>query len=173
MIRPATSADADTIAEIHVAAWEGSYRGMLPDVEFTKRPLERRRIQWREWLGEDEHVVLVACAENGEILGFAGARLLDPPAGGFESYLATLYLRPERKGQGLGKILLRSIARELAMLGANNMALRTLRLNAVARAFYEKFGARLVPGGIDIDAGHFDDVAYAFDDLEALLRALS
>lgn len=166
-LRLATPDDTDAIAEIHVAAWESSYRGIMPDEEFAKRPLERRRIQWRDWLENDEHVVLVACGRAGEIVGFAGARLLDPPVSGFESYLATLYLRPERKGQGLGKTLLRGIAGELLALGATNMVLRTLRRNA-ARAFYEKYGARLLPEGIEVDAGHFDDVVYAFDDLEAL-----
>jgi len=49
------------------------------------------------------------------------------------------------------------------------MVLRTLRLNP-GRAFYERLGARLLPEGVNIDAGVFDDVAYAFDDLRRLLR---
>lgn len=167
-IRLATLTDADAIAEIHVAAWEGAYRGIMPDREFAKRPIERRRIQWREWLENDEHVVLVACGQSGAILGFAGARLLDPPIEGFESYLATLYLRPDCKGRGIGKMLLQSIAHELLALGPKNMVLRTLRFTP-ARAFYERLGARLVTEGVDVDAGHFDDVVYAFDDLRLLL----
>ena len=31
VIRPATEADARTIAEIHVAGWVAAYRGMVPD----------------------------------------------------------------------------------------------------------------------------------------------
>ena len=46
-IRSAVPADADACAEIHVAAWEGSYRGIMPDEEFEKRPLSARRMQWR------------------------------------------------------------------------------------------------------------------------------
>lgn len=145
-LRLATPDDAEAIAEIHVAAWDASYRGIMPDEEFAKRPIERRRIQWHDWLENEEHVVLVACSGTGEIAGFAGARLLDPPVSGFDSYLATLYLRPKRKGQGLGKMLLRGIARELLALGATTTVLRTLRRNA-AGAFYEKYGARLLPEG--------------------------
>jgi hypothetical protein len=37
-----------------------------------------------------------------------------------------------------------------------------------ARAFYERLGATLVPGGLTIDAGQFDDVVYAFSDLRML-----
>jgi GNAT superfamily N-acetyltransferase len=168
-IRAALPDDADAIAEIHVAAWQASYRGIMPDAEFRKRPLERRRIQWREWLERDDRVTLVACDTDGQILGFAGGWLVDRSTYGFDSYLATLYLRPDVKRRGLGSTLLRAYAREMKALGAQTLVLRTLRLNP-ARGFYEKLGARLVPEGVDIDAGVFDDVVYVFDDLDALGR---
>jgi GNAT superfamily N-acetyltransferase len=167
-IRPAVPADADACARIHVAASEASYRGIMPDEEFERRPLERRRQQWHEWLSSG-NITLVACDDAGDVLGFAGARLLDDGSG-FDAYLTTLYLRPDMTSQGVGKTLLRAIAGKLFTAGARNMVLRTLRLNANARAFYEHMGARFIPEGVDIDAGTFDDVAYAFDDLHALLR---
>lgn len=166
-IRRATLEDADSLAEIHVAAWEGSYRGILPDEEFEKRPLVRRRAQWRDSLERGTHVVLAACDDRGSVIGFAGARPLDPPVSGFQSYLATLYVRPELKRRGIGSALLRAIAAEMLALGANSMVLRTLRLGA-ARKFYERLGGRFIPEGIAIDSGVFDDAVYAFDDLRAL-----
>lgn len=168
-IRPAVPADADACARIHVAAWEASYRGIVPDEEFETRPLERRRQQWRESLSSGEYFTLVACGEDGEVLGFAGARLLDGTLG-FDSYLGTLYLRPDMTGHGLGRTLLRAIAGKLFTAGARNMVLRTLRFNSNARAFYERMGARFIPEGVNVDAGVFDDVVYAFDDLHALVR---
>lgn len=85
--------------------------------------------------------MLPACGGvDGEVLGFAGAQMLDAAQCGFDSYLATLYLKPELKRQGLGRAL----------------------------RFYEKLGARLIPQGVGVEAGHFDDVVYAFDDLKAL-----
>jgi ribosomal protein S18 acetylase RimI-like enzyme len=167
-IRAATPADAPAIARIHVDAWEASYRGILPDEEFEKRPLERRRQQWRHWFEQPQQVTLVAQSEGPEIIGFAGARLLDRAESGFDSYLATLYLLPDCKRAGLGTALLAAIADELVSRGARTMVLRTLRLNANARAFYEKLGARFISEGVPIEAGHFDDVVYAFNDLRAL-----
>jgi GNAT superfamily N-acetyltransferase len=166
-IRRAEPDDADACAAIHVAAWEASYRGIVPDEEFARRPLERRQRQWRDWLARDDHVTLVACDSGGRVLGFAGANLVDRHETGFDSYLAMLYLQPEMKGRGLGKALLAEIAAELIALGARSMVLRTLRLNA-SRSFYERLGARLIPDGVPIDAGVFDDVVYAFDDLRTL-----
>lgn len=169
-IRRATPADANEVAAVHVAAWEGSYRAIMPREEFEKRPVERRREQWQQLLSSGGHIVLVACDPGGSIAGFAGARLLVPPESRYDSYLGTLYLRPELKGRGLGVSLLKAIASELHARGARNMVLRTLRLNP-ARSFYEKLGARLVAEGEPIDAGVFDDVVYAFEDLAALIAA--
>lgn len=166
-IRRAQPDDADACAAIHVAAWEASYRGIVPDEEFARRPLARGQRQWRDWLARDDNVTLVACDPAGRVLGFAGANLVDRTQTGFDSYLAMLYLQPEMKGRGLGKALLAEMAAELIALGARSMVLRTLRLNA-SRAFYERLGARLVREDVPIDAGVFDDVVYAFDDLRVL-----
>jgi GNAT superfamily N-acetyltransferase len=168
VIRLARASDACAIAAVHVASWEGSYRGILPDEEFEKRPLTLREQQWSSWLTDPRKRTLVACDPDGVVQGFAGATLLDRAQHGYDSYLATLYLRPQVKRRGMGRALLRAIASELTCAGARNMALRTLRLNT-ARQFYERLGARLVPEGMAYEAGHFDDVVYVFDDIARLV----
>jgi ribosomal protein S18 acetylase RimI-like enzyme len=170
-IRPATPDDADRVAAIHVAAWEGAYRGIMPDAEFAKRPLARRQQQWREWLRRDDRITLIACTLDGEVLGFAGGWELNARETGFDSYLATLYLRPDVKRRGIGTQLLRAFASELLERDARTMVLRTLRLGP-GRAFYERLGARLIPEGIGFEAGTFDDVVYVFDDLNALAASI-
>ena len=169
VIRPAETSDASAIAAVHVASWEASYRGIIPDVEFEKRPLSRRVVQWTEWLGKSDRPTFVACDSAGEVFGFAGGWLIDRAEYGFDSYLATLYLFPHVKGQGIGRALLAAIAEEFSSAGARDMALRTLRLNP-ARQFYEHLGARLVPEGMTLHAGEFDDVVYVFDDLKRLVE---
>lgn len=152
-IRPATPANA-------------SYRGIVPDEEFEKRPLSRRQAQWKQWF-EHDYVTLVACNDQGDVVGFGGAQVLRGGEAPFDSYLNVLYLRPETQGHGVGKTLLQAIAGELLRAGARSMALRTLRLNP-ARKFYEKLGARFIPEGMEYQSGVFDDVVYAFDDLSRL-----
>lgn len=168
VIRHAKESDALAIAAVHVASWEGSYRGIMPDDEFDKRPLPVREAQWAESLRKGDRTTLVACDDNGELTGFACAWLIDRAQYGFDSYLATLYLRPDVKRRGIGRALLIAIAKELAAAGARTMVLRTLRLNT-AREFYERLGARLVPEGMALHSDEFDDVVYAFDDLERLV----
>jgi GNAT superfamily N-acetyltransferase len=167
-IRPASPADANGIAAVHVDSWDAHYRGILADDFIAARGIDVRRRQWASLLAEPARLTLVA--EDGDtIAGFASAILVH---GRFDVYLHTLYLARGATGHGLGKRLVAAVARELLERGARTMSLRVLRLNR-ARSFYESLGARLVPEGIPEDAGLFDDVVYAFDDLDALVKRIA
>jgi len=166
-IRAGNSADADAIAQVHYAAWNESYRGLLPDELIDARTLETRRRQWHDLLDRDDRITAVANAEGG-VVGFASALVLAPPVDGFDAYLQTLYLLSAAKRQGVGTALLRAVAVLLLQRNCTNLALRVVRENLPARRFYEHLGAQLVPQGISLDGGLFDDVVYAFNDLGAL-----
>lgn len=166
-IRTATLADAGGIARVHVAAWQDNYRGLIGDSIMEVRTIERRRALWQRVLSEAKALIFVA-DDSGTVAGFVSAIPLSPPMDGFDAYLQALYLRSESKSQGIGRALVRAAAAALAAKGCSNVVLRTLRLGD-ARGFYERLGARLVPNGFALDAGTFDDVVYAFDDINQLL----
>lgn len=168
-IRTADTSDAEAIAKVHVAAWDAAYRRLISDSVIDARTVEVRTRQWRPRLCETERFAYVACDGVGAIQGFATAVRLDGSGGGFESYLQTLYVSPGVWRRGIGKKLLAAIAARLLDAGATNMALRTLR-RGVARAFYERLGAQLVPEGLTYDADQYDSVVYAFADLSSLVR---
>jgi ribosomal protein S18 acetylase RimI-like enzyme len=167
-IRRATVGDVQAIASVHVASWEEHYRGILDDRMFEERPLEVRIGQWASVLGNADRATFVA--ENGAatVVGFASGRVCTPPVQGFDAYLAAIYLVASAKGVGIGRALVVAISTEFLQRGCRNMVLRVLRVNS-ARAFYERLGGRLVPEGVPIEAGLFDDVVYAFDDLKMLI----
>lgn len=165
--RPATLEDVDGIAHVHVAAWRDNYRGLIPASIMEDRTVERRQALWRRKLTEGKALIFVA-EDSGAVAGFASAILLTPPVDGFDAYLQAIYLRSESKLQGIGRALVRAIAAALHKRGCANLVLRTLRFGD-ARRFYERLGARLVPKGFALDAGTFDDVVYAFDDINRLL----
>jgi L-amino acid N-acyltransferase YncA len=166
-IRPATLADADGIARVHVGAWQDNYRGLIAASIMEDRTIERRQALWRRVLTEGKALVFVA-DDSGTIAGFASAIPLTPAVDGFDAYLQAIYLRSESKSQGTGRALMRALAAALVKKGCSNLVLRTLRLGD-ARGFYERLGARLAPIGFALDAGTFDDVVYAFDDISRLL----
>ena len=81
-------------------------------------------------------VRIIAAAEGGEVV--------DPEreAGRCGIYLEDLYVRPELRGQGIGKALLRGLARRCADEGLARLEWAVLDWNAPSIAFYESLGAR-------------------------------
>jgi len=65
---------------------------------------------------------------------------LQTTADELEAYLAELYIVPDRRGHGLGTILLQAIIDEAKARGATYMDLGTSEDDTSARALYEKFG---------------------------------
>ncbi|MGI8920309.1 MAG: GNAT family N-acetyltransferase [Solirubrobacteraceae bacterium] len=57
-----------------------------------------------------------------------------------ECYLAELYVRPDRRGQGLGRALMEAAIELARRKGADHMDLGTGDHDVVARALYESFG---------------------------------
>ncbi len=167
IIRPATLADADGIAHVHVSAWQDNYRGLVPASIMEDRTIERRQTLWRRVLTEGSALVFVA-DDSGTVGGFASAITLIPAVDGFDAYLQAIYVRSESKSHGVGRGLMRAVAAALVERRCKNLVLRTLRLGD-ARGFYERLGARLVPDGFALDAGTFDDVVYAFNGVSRLL----
>jgi SAM-dependent methyltransferase/GNAT superfamily N-acetyltransferase len=167
LIRPATLRDVPSIARAHVECWEAAFRGLIPDEKIAARTLEVRSGQWAAALADPSRFVLVACDAKGDVLGFASARVLDGSTEAFQSYLQTLYVRPRSWRRGVGRRLLQAVCVRLHSLGVRDLALRTMRLGH-ARNFYERLGARLVPEGLARDAGDYDDVVYAFDDISLI-----
>lgn len=167
-VRRAAPDDIPRIAEVHVASWNDHYRGILDDAEIDKRTIGYRIEAWEKTLEVPGQLTYVAESNGDAIQGFASALVMPSAPDGFDCYLGLLYLTAEATGQGIGRALLRALAADLVLQNCENMALRVLRANP-SRAFYEHLGARVVPGGISNDAGLFDDVVYAFDDISTLL----
>ena len=61
-------------------------------------------------------------------------------------YLEDLYVRPEGRGQGAGKALLRELARLAVARGCARLEWSVLDWNAPAIAFYRSLGARAMDG---------------------------
>ena len=159
--------DISAVARVQVEAWDAAYRGLIPDEVIDARTVELRTNQWSGAVADPRSLIFVACDSDGNVQGFASARVLVEPESGFQSYLQTLYVRPEFWRKGIGRQLLRAVCSHLSALGVRNVVLRTMRLGD-AREFYDRLGARVVPEGIVREAGKFDDVVYAFDDVAAV-----
>ena len=119
---------ADALAEL----MNESFWGYFVQFEFTGESLAARM----HFDGVD--------AQRSKILEVdgepAGLALIAPrPA---ESRLATMGLRPEFRGRGLGRVILKELLRESVLSGERRMVLEVIQKNAAAFALYESEGFR-------------------------------
>jgi GNAT superfamily N-acetyltransferase len=150
-IRPATPADADAIADVHVTSWRVAYRGAFPDSLLDADDFESsRHEQWRAWRFPPECAVLVVTEAHPDVgdrvVGFASlGPERDPDAGAprDRGELYAIYLLPTSFGSGAGDVLLGAVEEALVHRGFGRAVLWVLRDNDRARRFYERWGWHL------------------------------
>jgi GNAT superfamily N-acetyltransferase len=137
-IRPASVTDARAIAEIHVASWQATYRGLMPDSVLDQLSVDEREQNWLRILGTNMHNNLVL-AESDRIAGWAAfgpARDSDLDAQKvFELY--GIYLQPAVWGRGLGRRLYEAVEK---LMPVEHAIIWVLEKNNRARNFYEAVG---------------------------------
>lgn len=140
-IRRAQDGEAQVIAKVHVASWQGAYRGLIPDEILDGLSVERRAQWWSQAIKDPEIDVFVSLDEAGRIVGFASiqaSRDADAPEATGE--LTTIYLLPEWWGRGRGRALLETCLDRARQRGFARVTLWVLDSNQRARRFYEKAG---------------------------------
>lgn len=141
-IRLETEHDALAIAELGHAAWDATYRGLIPDevidAQTVARRFQRRLLRRRE--GDPERRTWVV-EDSGGVQGYCSTgptRRQAEDASVGEVY--SLYVHPERWGRGLGKRLLEHAVADLLERGFAEVRLWCLTTNPRARNFYERNG---------------------------------
>lgn len=165
--------DAEPIARVHVASWDASYRGLVPDGLLAELTFERRLAQWRRDIaralepGASSYVVVADAGTSG-IVGFASGGLELEPEAPFDGELYTLYLLASHQRRGIGADLLRSVATQLRGRGCRSLRAWVLVGNPT-EGFYRRMGGRVVGNRVLRFGEHdLDEVAYGWSDLDAL-----
>lgn len=170
-VRPAIPADALAIAQVHVAAWRVSYKGIV-DEEFLKNlSVEYRAKSWQEILSTPNHPAFLYVAEEEaeQIVGFVSGRCVHEENQGYTGEVSAIYLLKQAQGQGTGRKLMQAAARELVRRGHRSMMLWVLRDNTQARKFYEALGGQILcEKPIEIGTQPLIEIAYGWKDLQRL-----
>ena len=145
-LRPATAADAEAIAEVHVRAWQTAFRGVVPDERLDAMRVERGDSRFREYLApaaSTGHRFVVAESARA-VLGFVGfGTTRDEDADPARvAEVRGLYVHPAHWRRGVGRRLLHAAVEELAADGFETATLWTLAESEASRAFYEAQGWR-------------------------------
>ena len=129
-VRPATPADVDAIAELHVASWRAGYRGLVDDQVLDRLSVDERAAQWRAHL---RRVAVLVAETGGALDGFVAFT----PATG---EIGALYVAPERFRSGTGSALIEAAHEAIAAAGREEAVLWVFAGNAAGRAFYAAHG---------------------------------
>jgi GNAT superfamily N-acetyltransferase len=144
LIRPAVTADAEAIAAVHVASWQGAYRGVFPDQVLDGPAFAANRLRlWERLLGEPgpRDVNLVAEDADGRILGLLhGCPARDEDSTPDTGEVIAIYALPSSWGTGVGRGLMTAGEEALRAAGFAAATLWVLASNERARRFYELAG---------------------------------
>ena len=134
-IRPATEADLATIEELirALAEYERLSQEVVMDAELLRRSL----------FGERPYAEVLIAEENGASAGFAlffhnFSTFVGRPG----IYLEDLFVRPEHRGKGYGKALLKRLAEIAVERDCGRLEWAVLDWNEPALGFYRSLGAR-------------------------------
>jgi L-amino acid N-acyltransferase YncA len=146
-VRAATLEDVDAIAEIHVAGYEFTYRGLVPDRVIDARTLALRWRVWSERLaGEGLREFILVAELEGRVEGFTSGRpaLLEEWDGADRrvGFWENLYVMPTLVGTGIGFALHEATLVAMRKHGFERAVAFVIDGNPVAR-FFDAFGWRL------------------------------
>lgn len=160
MIRRGVPGDEEDLADVHITSWQVAYADIFPKGFLEDLDRVRRRDWWRDFLARDEWV---AVATTDRVVGFCTANLSrDDDTWG---EIPSIYVHPDRWGEGHGRLLIRAGEDRLRWLGVRRAMLWVLEANHRARSFYEREGWTL--GGPirleDIGGYQVGEVRYEID----------
>lgn len=148
ILRDPVPADADALAQLHVASWRETYSHLLPAGFFTAEYVAGRQKMWNHILNHPRAERCIQVADlDGTIVGFASVgreasvKETTVPA---QAQLEAIYVVAAHHGTGIGQALLD------ATLGDSPAALWVAKDNPRAVAFYRRNGFEF-DGTEDID----------------------
>ncbi len=137
-VRAAVPADVPAIRRIARESWHAAYGGFVPEPA-----IEGTLAEWyseetvERGVTDDGIVYLVAEKESHDVVGYASA------TGGDENgaaILTSVYVVPERWGEGIGPALLEGVTGRLRERGFDRVRATVLADNEVGAAFYDRRG---------------------------------
>ena len=168
-IRRGALVDSEAIAQVHVKAWNESYRGILADSILDQYQLPQRLVSRRRVMEAQQSQCFVAEHGNAGIIGFADCGAAREPIRGCAGEVWAVYIVKAHQKVGLGRALMAECAEALAAQGMASLMVWVVEGNTAARAFYERLGGELAESGRDSHGNQsVRKFAYCWPDLSTL-----
>ncbi len=175
-IRPAALSEAEAIAKVHVQSWDETYQGMIPDHILVDNKMEYRTPYWAHFLRNKPEKTELFVAEfwKGPNKGVVGFGLAGPEKVGLTEYngeVQALYLMQSVIGQGIGKRLMKAMAKYLIQQDLTKVCVWAVFENDRARRFYAKMGGDHVSCRyLELPPSRIKEAAYGWDHASQILE---
>jgi len=166
--------DAHAIAQVHVAGWEQSYRGLLPDSEIERWTVGAREEMWSSILANPSPPfhTLVALEPPGdrgsEPVAFGAAGPSRDKAFPIEREIYAIYVDPDFQRKRIGLRLFLTLMQLIQAEGHDSLYLWCHVQNHSAMDFYEAIGGVAI--GDREGEGGWIEAAFAWRNFDAYLR---
>ena len=164
LIRNVKKEDLWSVSTIVVEGWKSAYRGIIDDEFLDSLKVEdnyNRRLK-----DYQENGFIVAELDN-KVVGFCRYttnNLFSQDVKDIDCELCAIYVKPDRKRQGIGKALFSYVIQEQKKNNNKNMILWCLKENYNSRKFYEKMGGKLCGESSCVKGGkEYKEVGYRYD----------
>lgn len=127
-IRPMTADDLDGVLALEAASFPDPWSRSLYEHELNDNRLSRYRV-----------VVPVEAEASRKVIGHGGWMLF-----GEEAHILTIAVRPELRGQGIGRWLLLHLLNEAREASCTGVVLEVRPSNAAALRLYERLGFAVI-----------------------------
>lgn len=136
-VRDATAADAAALARIYNQGIEDR----IATLETELRTAEERAA----WLAarDPRHPVLVA-EDEGQVVGWASLNVFNPRAAYAHVADISVYVARERRGSGIGRLLLTALEQRARAIGYHKLVLAAFPFNVAGMRLYRRCGFRVV-----------------------------
>ncbi len=134
-IRAATAEDVEDIIEVAEDAWYAAYGGFLDPATIAEAIAEYYEPKLIGAAVELEEVAFYVAEDDG-VVGFASAE----QTWADEVELHTIYVHPDRWGEGIGSALLDRVIKWAQRQDVDRIACGVLSENAVGTGFFEAVG---------------------------------
>lgn len=144
IVRKVKLNDLRDVVNIQVSGWQTAYRGIVDDNYLdnmnVEEKLDKRK---RDYLDSG----FIVAEINGEVVGFCrfiDSNIYSSDISIADCELMALYVKPDRKRNGIGKKLIEYVKEYFKSIGKTKMVLWCLKDNEPSKIFYEKMGGKII-----------------------------
>lgn len=173
-IRPATFDDAPGLARVQVDSYRTAYADFFPPEYLDQFSYAEQAQDWRDLISDPNwgDLLLVAVDAVNTVSGYALGRPGQTGIPAYDGELVALHVRADIQRQGVGRGLVRAMARSLRQAGCSAMLLWVIAANTDARAFYERLGAARLHGAQQTTGPGILEIAYGWPDLDDIVAPM-